>query len=178
MSTESTAVSAVTDEAIEREAARLIASSAAKNGISIDAIPEDAKQQAREYARANLEREAARLVTDESSPYRKMYSESAERVRQLEAQLSATQESRVRNDEHVIVTTADAVQRRDPLAWHKMTIQQRLASVGVDPATVDKAEVARFFGKDSDHKAASDLHRSNQRRYKLMKESARILGIL
>jgi hypothetical protein len=177
MDTETKEVPAVTDEAIEREAARLIASSAAKNNVSIDAIPEDAKQQAREYARANLEREAARLAADEANPYHRMYLESQEKLKTTEAQLAATRDSRVRNDEHVIVTTADAVQRRDPLAWHKMSIPQRLASVGADP-NVDKVEVARFFGRDSDHKAAADLHRSDQRRYKVMKESARILGIL
>ncbi len=82
---------------------------------------------------------------------------------QLKAQLAATQASRVRNDEHVIVTAAESVQRRDPPAWNKMTIPQRLTSVGVDP-NVDKAECT-LLGKNSDQKAASDLMRVDQRRY-------------
>jgi hypothetical protein len=167
----------LTEEQVQREANRLIEAAAARNNVSIDAIPEDAKQQARDYARQNLEREAERLAADASSPYRQMHSEAQERIKQLEAQLAATRESRVRSNDHIIVTTADAVQRRDPLAWSKMSVPQRLAAVGVEP-NVDKAEVAHFFGKTSDHKAASDLHRTDQRKYKQMRETARILGIL
>jgi hypothetical protein len=48
----------LTEEQVQREANRLIEAAAARNNVSIDAIPEDAKQQARDYARQNLEREA------------------------------------------------------------------------------------------------------------------------
>jgi hypothetical protein len=169
-----TEVVTISDPEVEVEANRLIATSAARNGVSIDAIPEEAKQQAREHARATLEKAAK---DEGQSHYRRMYLESQERLKTAEAQLSATRESRVRSDDNIIVTTAESVQRRDPLAWHKMSIPQRLASVGADP-NVDRAEVARFFGKNSDHKSASDLMRVDQRRYKVMREVARILGIL
>jgi hypothetical protein len=178
MSTESTAASAITEEAIEREAARLIASSAAKNNISVDAIPEDAKQQAREYAKANLQREAARLAADESSPYRKMYSEAQKRAELAEAQLAAVRGTRVQSNEHVIVETAERARARaGEVGWSRMTVEQRLASIGVDHRTVDKVELSQLFGPTSDHKRATDMHRTDQRKYKTLKETAKILGL-
>lgn len=162
-----------TPEAIEAETNRLIKLASERNNLPFETVKAQYETVAREQAVANFEKADA----DTSNVYRRLYGESQDRIAQLEAQLAATQASRIRNDEHVIVTTAESVQRRDPLAWHKMTIPQRLASVGVDP-NVDKAEVARFFGKNSDQKAASDLMRVDQRRYKTLREAARILEIL
>ncbi len=141
--------------------------------MPVDVVREQYSQVAREQAIKNFEK----ADEDASNPYRRLYGDQQERIKQLEAQLQATQQSRVRSNEHVIVTTAEAVQKSDPLAWHKMSPEQRLASIGVDHTTIDKKELASLFGKKSDHKKASDLMRVDQRRYKQLREASKILGI-
>jgi hypothetical protein len=108
-----------------------------------------------------------------------MYDEARQRAELAEAQLKALRESRIQPEGKIIVETAERARARaGEVGSSRMTVEQRLASIGVDHRTVNKAEVARFFGRDSDHKAASDLHRTDQRRYKVLKETAKVLGIL
>jgi hypothetical protein len=57
-----------------------------------------------------------------------------------------------------------------------MTHPQRIAAVGVDPATVDPIQLGKLFGRNSDHKMATDLQRANPRKYAELREVAKILG--
>lgn len=107
-----------------------------------------------------------------------MYADSQERLRIAESQLAALKQTQVKPEGHVIVETVEKLRARvGEVAFSRMSIEQRLAGIGVDHRTVDKAELAQLFGKNSDHKRASDLHRADQRRYKTLKEAAKVLGI-
>ena len=163
----------IKEAALLAETERLIRVAAERNNLPVDVVREQYSQAAREQALKSFEQ----ADSDTSNVYRRLYGDSQDRIRQLEAQLSATQQSRVRSDDRVIVTTAESVQKRDPLAWFKMTPEQRLSSIGVDHTTIDKKELESLFGKKSDHKKASDLMRVDQRRYKTLREAAKVLGI-
>jgi hypothetical protein len=167
----------VDETEVAREATRLINTAAAKHGLATSEIPQDVVDRAHAEARALLESREKH----KSDPYYAMYLESQERLKTTEAQLAAVRTTRVQSNEHVIVETMDRARRRieasDPHGWVKMSPEQRLASIGVDFRTIDKVELAQLFGKNSDHKRASDLHRADQRKYKTLKEAAKILGL-
>jgi hypothetical protein len=165
---------AVTEEAVQVESNRLLAVAAAKHGLAISEIPADVRERATAEARALLEANAR----NQNSPMAKMYDEARQRAELAEAQLKALRESHIRPEGNVIVETAERARARaGEVGWSRMTVEQRLASIGVDHTIVDKAELSQLFGKNSDHKRASDLHRTDQRRYKTLKETAKVLGI-
>jgi hypothetical protein len=169
-----TLVPAVTDEAVQVEANRLLSAAAAKHNLNVADIPADVRERATTEARALLEANAQ----NQNNSMAKMYEEARQRADLAEAQLKALRESRIQPEGKIIVETAERARARaGEVGWSRMTVEQRLASIGVDHRTVDKAELSQLFGKNSDHKRASDLHRTDQRRYKTLKETAKVLGI-
>ena len=178
MNTESTAVTTpvIDENEVAREATPLIAAAAIKHGYATSEIAQDVVDRSHAEARALLK--CGRK--HKADPYFGMYNDAARRADLAEAQLKALRESSgTRPQGNIIVETAERARARaGEVGWSRMTVEQRLASIGVDHRTVDKAEISRFFGRDSDHKAASDLHRTDQRKYKVLKETAKVLGIL
>lgn len=165
----------IDENEVAREAVRLIASAAAKHGLADSEITDEMKTRAYADARALLESREKH----KADPYFGMYNEANRRAELAEAQLKALRESGSKPEGKIIVETAERARARvGELGWSKMTVPQRLASVGVDAATVDKVELAKYFGPTSDHKAASDLMRIDQRKYKTWREAARIVAIL
>jgi predicted small metal-binding protein len=164
----------VNEEDVAREASRLIAAAAAKHGLATSEIPQDVKDRAHAEARVLLE-SRAKHVTD---PYVEMYAQAMRRAEVAEAQVAALRNQHGRPEAHIIVDTVEKVRARvGELGWAKMSKEQRLASIGVAPASVNPAELQSLFGRASDHKKASDLMRADQRKYKILKEAAKVLGI-
>jgi hypothetical protein len=177
MSVEASAVSqpiTISEDEVAREAVRLIAAAAAKHGLATSEIPADLRDRATAEARALLESREKH----KSDPYFEMYNESQRRAELAEARLKALRESGTRPEGKVVVETAERARARaGELGWSRMSVEQRLASIGVDHRTVDKVELSQLFGRNSDHKRASDHQRANPRDYATKREAAKILGI-
>lgn len=74
--------------------------------------------------------------------------------------------------------TAEHIKRSlGPLAMHNLTRDQKLQSLGVDPAAVSDSALKKLFGKGNDGVAAKDLHLSNPLQYRTLREASLILNL-
>lgn len=174
MTTEANEV--VSQEAIEAETERLIQKAAERNGLSADSIREQVQVEAREQAKKNLEQAAK----DENNPYRKLY--EAERAQRKIAEDSLanirTNAAKHSDNTRPLVTAEQARRRAGELQWnHKLSVSQKIATLGVEPASVNLEEVQKLFGRGSDLKLALDLHKSDPARYRQLREVAKVAGI-
>jgi hypothetical protein len=62
-------------------------------------------------------------------------------------------------------------------AWNALSTSQRIAALGIEPASVDLEAVKRVFGRGANHTLANDLHKSEALKYRQWKEVALATGI-
>lgn len=63
------------------------------------------------------------------------------------------------------------------LAWQKMTRDERLISVGVDPKSVTNEGLRKIFGRGNDGSIGQDLMKTSPSRYSALKEAALAVGV-
>jgi hypothetical protein len=63
-----------------------------------------------------------------------------------------------------------------PIAWHKMTEQEKIAGLGLNPAEIDRDFLKKCFGRGNDCRTASELHKSDPLRYRRLREVAIAIG--
>jgi hypothetical protein len=171
-------VPAVTQEAIERETERLIRVAAERNGISPDVLREQVKEEAIAQAKANLAKSAA----DTSNPYIALYAAERQQRETAENTLQAVRDQGTKSSAptgdkpHIVVERAKF--RVGAHAWNqKLTSDQKLAAVGIPPASVSVKEAAKVFGRGADQKLGIDLMKSDPQRYRTLKLAAMATGV-
>ena len=74
--------------------------------------------------------------------------------------------------------TADRVKATlGDLAVYKLTRDQKLQSLGIDPASITDQALSQLFGRGNDGKLGADLVKSNPRQYFLLREAAMLLNL-
>lgn len=182
MQTETPAQSTITPEALKAEAARLVAAACERNGLKPDQITPEQAQAAVEHAKKNLEAKAAAEAEEaKRGPYRALFEEQVAQNKALQAMLDAVKSQARTNadnrDAKPVVTAEAARRRMGDLHWSKLTPDGRVQALGVDPRTVDVAELKATFGRGCDHMRASTLMKVSPARYRQMKEVAIALGV-
>ena len=163
----------IDETAVKAETERLIQKAAERNGLPVDAIRSQVQEEAVAQARANLEQSAK----DESNPYKAMYEQERKQREIAENTLQSIRSNHVKasSDTRPVVTAAQA--RAGTLEWnHRMTVNQKIAALGVEPASVNLKEVARI-SRGADPKLGSDLHKSDPGRYRTLREVAIVSGV-
>jgi hypothetical protein len=160
---------------VAREATRLIAAAAAKHGLATSEITQDVKDRATAEARVLLESRAQNKGNSED--YRALFEASEQRAKLAESQLAALRNVNAPSPGKPMVTKVEQARARvGEVGWFKMSPDQRVAALGVDPASVDKAQLGLLFGKNSDHVSAVAFQRANPKRYAELREVAKVLG--
>lgn len=170
-------VPTISDEAIKAETERLIRVAAERNGISVDDLRAQVQEEAVAQAKANLAKSAA----DETNPYRALYEDERKRRETAENTLQAVRDQGVKSSAptgdkpHIVVERAKF--RVGAHAWNqKLTSDQKLAAVGIPPASVNLKEAAKVFGRGSDQKLGIDLMKSDPQKYRTLKLAAMAVG--
>lgn len=162
------------DESIIRVAAdNIIRQAAAKNGLTIDQIPQEAREDALRFARASFEENAKK----EKDPYYRMYQEEKAAHDLTKNQLGAMSQSRnAAATSHRAPIQMEVARGQAGNAWYSLTDQQKAQSIGwTEP--IDRDELFRLFGVGADTHTVVDYSRSNGPRYARLRELAKALGI-
>ena len=170
---------AIEESAIKQAADALIRQAAAKNGMTVEQVPEQAKQDAYNYARnAYVEEQALK-----SNPlWAQLEAERAAHA-QTKKTLEATQQVRPQPVNGSRDTGPDPVVVRAQMGegnWRALTDNGRLQACNLDPNSVtqvDLTEAKRCFGRGTDTHYASNLSKQDWGRYKRLKRIAIVLGI-
>jgi hypothetical protein len=117
----------------------------------------------------------------EAVNYSLMYEEQREENARLRSIMSAARISGVPThapgaDRKPSITAEHVRRSVSPVAFLNMTRDQKIQSLGVDPATVTDGALKKLFGRSNDGIAAKDLHLSNPLQYRQLRECALILN--
>jgi hypothetical protein len=162
------------DRAIQAAADKLIASAAARNGVTIDKIPPEAKAEALRYATESIASEASLA----NNPSHQLYLAAQKENELLKAQLGAVRENKVARTD---TRTVDSMERvRDLMGratWYQLSRDQKVASLGVEPSSVDHVQLRKLFSKETDSGYAVDFMKTNPFRYRQLREVAKALDV-
>ena len=123
--------------------------------------------------------EASEVTTDYKALYETQASE-LEALKNLVAATRVTQQSAGTPDkDRKPAVSADRARALvGEFEWSRMTESQRISSLGVDPATVDRGLLHRAFGRGADSKLANDMYKkTSPYRYRVLREVAVVLNI-
>jgi hypothetical protein len=163
-----------TDRAIREAADKIISATCTKHGITPDQLPEGAIADARRAATEMVESDQR----NQSNEYFHLYQQQKQEAEALKAQLGAVRENRTAATDKRTVTSMERT--RDLMGratWFQLSEAQKITALGVDPASVDKAQLRTLFGKATDTSAAVDFMKTNPYRYKQLREVALALNI-
>ena len=170
---------AVNNEAAIKQAAdQLIREAAAKHGMTFEQVPEEAKQDAYNFAKASVEAQQAEAA---NPVYAQLQAErEAHRLTQL--QLDAVKQTRVSVGNNVPSGPNPEIVRAQlgEGNWRALTDNGRLQACGINPATVttlDLQEAQRVFGRKMDSHYSANLSKQDWTRYKHLKNIAIIMSI-
>jgi hypothetical protein len=171
-----TEVPAVSEHAIKAEANRILAQTAQKHNVNVEDIGPEVVARAVEQARANLEKAAA----DSANPFRALY-EQERKARELAEgtlqSIRASQQGGSKSDARPAISAEAAKARMGLRAWNGLSTPQRIAALGIEPASVDLEAVKRVFGKGASTTLANDLMKSDALKYRQWKEVALASGV-
>lgn len=173
MTTEATQT--VSNEAIAAETERLLAVAAERNNLSVDVVREQYNAVAREQAVKNLEEEAKR-----GTSFKALYEAERQKREIAESTLASIREQGVKHSSPAggpPVSAAQAKARAGNMQWlHKMTPEQKIASLGIPPESVSQAEAAKLFKRGADPKLGMALHKADPAKYRILREVAIAVG--
>jgi hypothetical protein len=166
----------VIDEvAVAAETERLLKVAAERNGTTYEAVKEHYEAAAREQALKAVQNAAA-----ENGLFERLYKAERQQRQVAEQQLEAIRTQGVKHNSPAggpPVSAEQAKARAGAHQWlHKMTDAQKIAALGVDPSTVNPKEAAKLFGRGADTKLATDLHKADPAKYRVLREVAIALG--
>jgi len=175
----STASPAVNNEvAIKQAADQLIRVAAEKNGMTIEQVPQEAREDAYRFAKAAYEEDQAL----KSNPVYAQLQAEREAHRLTKMTLEAVKQTRptvgsnAQPSANVEVVRAQMGERD----WHALTDNGRLQACGINPATVTQVEIQeskRLFGKGIDSAYSSNFFKQDSGRYRHLKSIAIVLGL-
>ncbi|HMH13270.1 MAG TPA: hypothetical protein VK578_09195 [Edaphobacter sp.] len=126
-------------------------------------------------------------ITGDSQPvpsavdWQALYLEQKEQTDLLQNVITAArigQSSNPANKDAKPAITAERFKRMvDPVEFLRMTRDNKLRGLGIDPASITDETLRQLFGRGNDGKLAGDLSKSNLGRYYLLKEAALVLNI-
>lgn len=163
-----------TEAAITAAADKIIASTCQKHGITPADLPAGAVDEARRVAKEMVESDAR----NQSNEYFHLYEAQKKETELLKAQLGAVRENKVARTDSRVVTSMERV--RDTMGrstWFQLTRDQKVASLGVDPSSVDMVQLRNLFGKHTDTAYAVDYMKTNPFRYRQLREVAKALDV-
>ena len=117
------------------------------------------------------------------SDYERLYAESREENARLNAVLAAARISTRPSSEHPqkdlkpAITAARFKASISPVDFLKLSRDQKLLGIGLDPAGVDDGYVRRVFGRGADSALGVELMKTSPLRYRQLKEAAEVLGL-
>ncbi len=117
-----------------------------------------------------------------SSDYKLLYEQQQAELESLKNLVAATritqQSAGTPDKDRKPVVSADRARALvGELAWSRMTDAQRIASLGIDPGTLDHGLLRRAFGRGGDSRLAQDLYKTSPFKYRTFKEAAIALNI-
>jgi hypothetical protein len=115
--------------------------------------------------------------------YRELYEAQQAEIESLNAVITAarlngasTPASKV--DDRRPAVTAERFKRMiDPVTFLRMSRNEKLAGIGVDPASVSDERLKTLFGRGTDGREAQELAKVNPYRHRLLREAADILNL-
>ena len=177
-------ITAADEVSIKAAAENIIRAAAAKNGLTVDQIPQEAKDDALNYARNAYAEQQAR----KSNP---MFAENEllrQKLQTAEAQLFASKNARTSADSATSANTqtvGSVEMSRAKLGeyqWnHVLTPNTRLQAIGVPPSEVTpavRAEIEEVFGPKTTSARASEMFRADPARYRRLREIGRCLRMI
>jgi hypothetical protein len=166
------------DAAIKVAADNLIRAAAVKNGMTLEQVPQEAKEDAYRFAKAAYEEDQARAA---NPVYAQLQAErEAHRLTQM--QLQAVKQTRVTvgNNVQPVANVAVVRAQMGERDWYALTDNGRLQACGINPATVTTVEIQeckRLFGRGIDSAYSSNFFKQDAGRYRTLKNIAIVLGI-
>ena len=178
MNIDSTTTPEANEAAIKTAADNLIRQAAAKNGLTFEQVPQEAKDDAYRFAKAAFDEDQA----IKSNPvYAQLQAErEAHKLTQMELQAVRQSRAPVGNDTHPAIDPHVKRMQMGENQWHALTDNGRLGSCGIDPATVtdvERLEAKKLFGRQMDSHYSSNFFKQSPGRYRHLKAIAIILGI-
>jgi hypothetical protein len=115
---------------------------------------------------------------NQASPYYALYQSEKAKRELAEKQIAAVRENKVaRADDRRV----DSMERTRDLmgrdVWFQLSRDQKVASLGVEPSSVDMVQLRALFGKHSDAALAVDYMKTNPYRYRQLREVAKALDV-
>ena len=143
--------------------------------MTIDQIPQSAKDEAYRYAAESL----ASATTLANNPSHQLYLQAKQENEALKTALGAVRENRAAKaaDTRTVDTMEQVRGRMGHAAWFQLSEAGKLTALGLDPNTVDRAQLRTFFGRNTDTAAAVDFSKVNGYRYKQLRQAALALNI-
>jgi hypothetical protein len=171
-----TEVVTIDETAVKAEAQRILSNLASKHKVAVESFTPEVAERAVEQARTNLEQAAK----DESNPYKKLYEAERQQREIVENTLQSIRTQGVKSSTSAggpPVSAAQAKARAGAHEWnHRLTDNQKIAALGIAPDSVSTKEAAKVFGRGADTKLATDLHKSDPSRYRILREVAIAVG--
>lgn len=126
--------------------------------------------------------EVTETIEEVPSDYKLLYEQQQAELESLKNLVAATRVTQQSagipdKDRKPVVSAERARGLVGELAWSKMTDAQRVASLGIDPGTLDHGLLRRAFGRGGDSRLAQDLYKTSPFKYRTFKEAAIALNI-
>jgi hypothetical protein len=168
----------VTEADIKIAAENLIRAAAAKHGMRFEDVPQEARDDAYNFAKASVEVQQA----EAANPVYKQLEAEREAHRLTQMQLAAVKQTRVAaaNDVQPVANVALIRGQLGEKTWMALTDNGRLQACGINPATVTPVEIKeakKLFGRGIDSHYSSNAFKQDAGRYRHLKNVAIILGL-
>ena len=169
---------AIEEAAIKIAADNMIRQAAAKNNMTFEQVPEQAKQDAYAYAKASIEADQAL----KANPLYTQLQAEREAHKLTQAQLEAVKQTRIapNNDVKPVADVSRVRGLMGENSWMALTDNGRLAACGIPPASVTSVELTeakKIFGRGCDSHYSSNAFKQDAGRYRHLKNIAIILGL-
>lgn len=122
---------------------------------------------------------AAPPAVPEAVNYQELYQEQRAESERLKGIIAAARlaPQPARNDDRRPAVSAESVKRSlGPLALHKLTRDQKVEALGVDPKSVTDGALRLLFGRSNDGVAAKELRLTDPAKYRTLREVALLTG--
>ena len=125
------------------------------------------------------EEKAEELKAQKPSDFESLYEQQKEENARLQAILTAGRVSKPTAPQSAKATVlAEQVRARlGDVAFHQLTRDERLLSVGVDPKSITNEGLSKIFGRGNDGSVGRDLMRTSPQRYAQLRQAALITNL-
>jgi hypothetical protein len=125
------------------------------------------------------EEKAEELKAQKPSDFESLYEQEKEANARLQAIITAGRVNKPAAPPNAKATVlAEQVKAQlGPVTFYKMTRDEKLQAVGVDPKSITNEGLSKIFGRGSDGSVGRDLNNSSPQRYAQLRQAALILGL-